>query len=390
MSKERDQIRRRLLVLFLVTIGALGLSIFSILQYGFVLQHIIAVTEEQLVQKEYTKKDQSILMDGQYHHLRHMTKMAVGKNSISFGVICGAFFLFWRQSEQICREKAENKRFRMVVNQSSVVVYEYDVKRELFYFTSNFENVFGSVPPQKIMLKEFVYPEDMKFIKMIQKQLQKNGIMSQVELRLKKRDGNYIWCRITGEPIWNQGGELRQIIGKIENIEEEREKISGLLRLSKQDMLTHLFNKVSARREIEKYLLGEGKNEQHAYFFIDIDDFKQINDREGHDSGDKSLVYLSEQLRNIFRESDILGRFGGDEFIVLMKNIRSDTDAKRKAETLVERIAAQPEGLLSVSIGISCYPKDGRDLEQLLYCADIALYHAKKQGKNQYQFYQPL
>ena len=154
-----------------------------------------------------------------------------------------------------------------------------------------------------------------------------------------------------------------------------------------KDALTLLQNKRSARLMMEHYLRHEGKKKMHACFFIDIDNFKHINDTLGHNAGDNLLVSFSKKLKTNFREADLLSRFGGDEFIVWMKNIPSREIAATKAEALRKLIVSDGSFATTISIGISCYPDDGSTYDACLQQADEALYQAKKLGKNRYCFY---
>ena len=128
--------------------------------------------------------------------------------------------------------------------------------------------------------------------------------------------------------------------------------------------------------------------------FIDLDGFKLINDTLGHDAGDVLLADLAVRLRECMREGDTLGRMGGDEFVVLIEGYNEDTQLLDVARKVLETVA-QPfllrDGSYNVtaSIGIAAYPQDGHDAAELLKNADIAMYRAKEQGKNNFQFHSP-
>ena len=163
----------------------------------------------------------------------------------------------------------------------------------------------------------------------------------------------------------------------------------NLIHAAEHDEMTGLLNRAYTEKRI-RHILESGENTIHALFAIDVDNFKNLNDTMGHQTGDQFLKNLSEMLKSCFRESDIVGRIGGDEFFVLMKNIYSVFPVAEKAETLL-RISHglclnYSELNLSLSIGISMYPSDGQNLEELYTAADAALYQAKKQGKNQFVF----
>ena len=127
---------------------------------------------------------------------------------------------------------------------------------------------------------------------------------------------------------------------------------------------------------------------KHALFMIDIDNFKALNDTLGHKAGDEFLIALSKELKKNFRESDILGRIGGDEFFVLMRNVTEQKRVRQKADEIlgiIQNVASKYLQVdLSGSVGISMYPKNGTTLDELYSKSDEALYEAKRTGKNKY------
>ncbi|MFQ5674592.1 MAG: putative bifunctional diguanylate cyclase/phosphodiesterase [bacterium] len=133
-------------------------------------------------------------------------------------------------------------------------------------------------------------------------------------------------------------------------------------------------------------------SKQVAVFFVDLDGFKRINDNQGHAAGDRFLQLVAERLKNGIRESDTVARLGGDEFTVILKDLKSSEDATNVARKVLS-ILAEPfvlneeSFLLTASIGISVYPFDGDDCEAIIKKADSAMYHAKAQGKNNFQLF---
>ena len=143
-----------------------------------------------------------------------------------------------------------------------------------------------------------------------------------------------------------------------------------------------------------KIALNQAKrsNESMALIFIDLDEFKELNDNLGHDAGDVMLQVLAERFINCARNSDTVSRRGGDEFTILMPRINNVDDAVKLAERILisNKIAISIKGKMiypKTSIGISIYPEDGEDIESLINNADKAMYNAKNSGKNQYSIY---
>ena len=154
--------------------------------------------------------------------------------------------------------------------------------------------------------------------------------------------------------------------------------------------MTGVLNRGAFIKKAEKILKTEGKDTKHALFFLDVDNFKRLNDTQGHQVGDQFLVELANSVKSCFRNSDLVGRLGGDEFLVLMRRTPGMEITTKNANQLLKRIRTvcdkyQCEGL-SVSIGISTYPNEGKTLEKLYEQADTALYEAKRKGKNQFEY----
>lgn len=157
------------------------------------------------------------------------------------------------------------------------------------------------------------------------------------------------------------------------------------------DLLTDLNNKLATERKIKEYM-KEHPNEQALLFVLDIDNFKKINDTMGHAFGDEVLRTLGHQIRGEFRVSDIIGRTGGDEFMIFLKNIKDDTLLKQEADRVARFFSNFQAGeyvkySATASIGAAVFPKDAKDFESLYKAADKALYKAKERGKNQLAFY---
>jgi len=158
------------------------------------------------------------------------------------------------------------------------------------------------------------------------------------------------------------------------------------------DLLTGLLNKISTEKYIQDYLEGEGKDKKAMFFLLDIDNFKKINDTMGHAFGDEVLATLGEKISTEFRATDIFGRIGGDEFVVFLKDIKTDEIRDREAARVAEFFKNFKAGeyvkySATASIGAAMYPKDGTSFETLYKAADQAVYQAKRHGKNQLAFY---
>lgn len=170
-----------------------------------------------------------------------------------------------------------------------------------------------------------------------------------------------------------------------------RRKSAGLQHLAETDQLTGLYNKVTTERKIKEYFV-ENPDSQSLLFVLDIDNFKKINDTMGHAFGDEVLREIGQGLKQQFRASDIIGRAGGDEFVILLKHITEDQYVIREAQKLENffkglQVGKYTKYSVTSSIGCAVFTKDGEDFETLYKMADEALYKAKQRGKNQLAFY---
>lgn len=165
-----------------------------------------------------------------------------------------------------------------------------------------------------------------------------------------------------------------------------------LKRMAYYDSLTGLPNRYMLNEYLNKFIdFGEQNNTKFAVLFIDLDRFKFINDTMGHDIGDELLREVKDRLVKCVREGDVVSRLGGDEFVILLKDI-NESKVRDVAERILDSfknpfLLNNEEHYSSPSIGISLYPKDGNDDKSLIKKADIAMYLAKKRGKNTYQFF---
>lgn len=180
---------------------------------------------------------------------------------------------------------------------------------------------------------------------------------------------------------------------ELEILNERLRLRNEILKLkAENDLLTGLYNKVTSELVISNYLENEGKTGRHALLVLDIDDFKHINDELGHFVGDQALTEVANGVDHKLRTTDIKGRIGGDEFVVLLKNIQSIDDVIQKADDICKlfkniTVGENQKVKISGSIGISIYPDHATSYTDLFQKADKAMYHSKEIGKDRYSIY---
>lgn len=172
----------------------------------------------------------------------------------------------------------------------------------------------------------------------------------------------------------------------VRDIDIQKQEEQQMRKAAKIDEMTGLLNRATTMKSIRDFLSDEGAHGVHALMIIDVDNFKEVNDTFGHRIGDQYLTRFAQAVKNCFRSSDIIGRIGGDEFFVLVKNIPSRSVIEEKADLLLQAMQTvgnfQGKVSISGSVGICLCDHGNYTLDQLYDQADQALYQAKRQGKN--------
>lgn len=292
----------------------------------------------------------------------------------------------------------QTERYKLVEEINQEFPFEYDVENKTIFIASSSnimiadrggKDFFVSVKA----LEEIIFREDYdKFFGMIKRasQEEENGML---EYRVNVADAGqmpeYAWHRTIYKSVAGENGKILRILGRTEDITRERRLQDEMELKLKQDDLTGLLNKSTTKSEIEAFLKKNIRG-THALMLIDVDNFKGINDTLGHMFGDSVLITIAKKIQDLFRATDIVGRIGGDEFMVFMKH----TDyyqAKLKAESICKNVrqtyhgGGQEEVEVSCSVGVAIVGTVKESYSSLFAKADMAMYQAKESGKNQYR-----
>jgi diguanylate cyclase (GGDEF)-like protein/PAS domain S-box-containing protein len=224
-------------------------------------------------------------------------------------------------------------------------------------------------------------------------ELARNGA-ARGEFRMVRRDGSLVPVELSATTFTDRSGQqCASMI--VRDITERRRAEEHIEYLAYHDELTGIPNRAHFQREFDHTVaVSQRYGLSCALLLVDLDRFKYINDTIGHQAGDQLLKQMAARLRACLRDSDVIARLGGDEFVILMQDAANMEAVTAVADKILE-VASRPliiedqEFLVTASIGISTYPHDGADLQTLLKSSDLAMYRAKEQGKNGYQYFAP-
>ncbi|OQW69153.1 MAG: hypothetical protein BVN34_06545 [Proteobacteria bacterium ST_bin12] len=210
---------------------------------------------------------------------------------------------------------------------------------------------------------------------------------------LMRRDGSEIEIADSASPILDWDGKLTGVVVVFHDVSVAKAMSLKMSHLAQHDFLTNLPNRVLLNDRIAQAIASANRyGTKVALLFLDLDNFKHINDSLGHATGDKLLQSVTKRLSASVRNTDTVSRQGGDEFIILLEDSKTGKNAALTAEKILEELTLPHEIgkcqlYITTSIGISVYPQDGLDGETLLKSADTAMYYAKEKGRNNYQFF---
>lgn len=288
-----------------------------------------------------------------------------------------------------------NERYRLMARLSEDVTFEFDLESDTIRDSTDWNRIAsGGTFINGTVSRQIVHPDDMERFLQFFRGETVAGEFREVDLRLRTQpDADYQWTQIRGVTLGDEYGRPAKILGRRFNIEKFQQEKIRLQKQAQHDLLTGLYNKSTAE-ELVRQILDKGPGKDCALLIVDIDDFKGVNDTLGHMAGDEVLREAAAGISALFRQNDIIGRIGGDEFLVLFT---SNTGVSREMlQTRCGQIqevfrtlpACERYGTsFTCSIGVACCPLDGATFSILYQNADKALYTAKGLGRNQFSFF---
>lgn len=301
-----------------------------------------------------------------------------------------------RENQEALRISEE--RYRLIVEQSDDIMFEWDFYSDKVTFSEKYKELLGRDAlngwlSMNADARKRIHPLDLPaFEKWIQGAFRQPRT-SEGEFRLQAADGRYLWMRSRTTPILDNRGVPIKAVGVFTNIDQQKTEMDQLMAKSQRDPLTRLYNKEETKRRVERCLV-EYPDQTAAFFIVDVDNFKGVNDNLGHQLGDTVLVEVAQKIRALFRDSDIVGRIGGDEIAIFAQGFDNEESLQDKGAQLVSALRNTYYGDaskydISGSVGIACYPRDGTVFDQLYHLSDVALYESKNAGKDRYTIYRP-
>lgn len=289
------------------------------------------------------------------------------------------------------------RRYDTVFAQTQDVIFEWNCSTRVLYCSPNFEKKFGyPVPgenfPERVLQEGMIAAEDAPIMREQFRKLQSGKDEDCTEYRIRKADGTFLWCRIIATAVRDASGGLQKVIGMLSDIDTQKKQIQDVREKAMRDALTGLYNRNAAEEFICAYLANPAG--PAALLVVDVDNFKGVNDTFGHIYGDAVLSDMAYHLQSLARPQDVVGRIGGDEFIVFIAGLQNRGEASLRAQKIgdVFHRSFQENELqyeISASIGIAFYPEDGQTYLGLFEKADTATYASKRNGKNRYTVYSP-
>lgn len=300
------------------------------------------------------------------------------------------------QSNEEALRNSEEK-FRLAIEGANDVIWEWNLETREFFASDKWFEVTGYETIKRLSLKDlktYIHRDDIaKAFKEFKAHIDCNNDFYKSEFRIKLRDGNYRWVFNRGKALRNSENKAVKLAGSLTDISERKHIEEQIKFMAYYDTLTGLPNRalfiMSLEEELKKARLQKNSG---GVLFLDLDNFKNINDTLGHDYGDRLLEATAERLKSVINGRNLISRFGGDEFILLIPDTEGEEYIIKVTDKLMN-IFREPLYIydkriyITGSIGMAVYPKDGESVSVLLKNADTAMYKAKATGKNKYAFF---
>lgn len=290
------------------------------------------------------------------------------------------------------------ERHKVIMDQTIEIIFEWDICQDTLRFSSNWYRKFGyegirTNVSKRIPLSDKIYQEDMPVFMKIINDTAKGIPYSETELRIKDIKGKAYWCRIRATAQYDSEGNPIKAIGVIIDIDNEKKQNQLLFEQTQRDDLTGLYNKMAINSLVRRRINDSGNSALQAILILDVDYFKEVNDTYGHLAGDSILSKVAAALKNSIGSKDLIGRIGGDEFLIYFAGEAERDSVLGKAERMLKSLMMiTPEAgapSITCSIGLIVFQNGESNYEELYKKADLALYYRKRNGRNGITLYDP-
>ena len=301
-----------------------------------------------------------------------------------------------KQAEQALQESEE--QLRLITENMSDMVCLHELDGRYLYVTPSSQTLLGYSPAELIGRDpyEWFHPEDADRIRRMSHQRVLKGMSACVTYRARRKTGDYIWLETLTSPIFDEQGRVIHLQTSSREVGDRIKAEEQLKHAALHDSLTGLANRtlLTERLDLLLHRVSHHEDYQFAVLFLDLDNFKVINDSLGHLVGDELLLAVSALLTQMIRKTDLAARLGGDEFVILLDGFDKLDQAARVAEQLLAALKAPlqisgREIFIGTSIGIVVGTPEYQGAEELLRDADLAMYRAKQGGRGRYTVFEP-
>lgn len=324
--------------------------------------------------------------------------------TLGLAAVLLAAFIGWRMTLRISADRKAlidemegRQRTEQVLRAGKMGYWDWNLETNQLHWSDEMYRIFGRAREQFACTQEaffsILHPDDKARVSQAVERATHDGTRYSIDHRIILPDGSERIVHFEGEVTLNTGGQPIRMLGAVNDITEAKHAEKELNFRANHDPLSGLPNRSFMLFHLQQAIARAQRNGSCvAVMMCDLDGFKNVNDSLGHAAGDQLIVQVAEKIRGSIRAPDVVSRVGGDEFTIVLEDIRDDQNVIPIAQKILQSLATPfhlngHHASIGMSIGICCYPMDGETAEQLLENADQAMYRAKQGGKNRYEFH---
>lgn len=370
------------------------------------IQWLPEITGDEYLRVQAIRSDQEdlgfIVLVGPVDQLVLVSEVDITRISCNISVTALVRDRLYNQVQSIA------EKLQIVSKMTNDGIWDWDIEADQIQWSTRAHDMISSIgetltsDPNSFL--QLIHPDEYDKVHTEIKEHIKNGTPLKMEFRIQSRKNNKeLWLFFAGDSIQGQNGEKIRMIGSLNNITDKKKAEKQITHLAYHDVLTGLANRRLFRDRFYQYKSNADRHSTMlGIIIIDLDRFKIINDTLGHNAGDELLQEVANMLERVAQryapigqtryDNAMVARMGGDEFVILLANIQELSQIQYVVDQMIDHfqkpfMIENLEIFTTASMGISIYPSDGTDIDELSRCADIAMYKAKEQGKNQSVMY---